>query len=127
MAGNGTRPKKALRAIQIITLESLPSDHNSASLFRRAKASRKMKMLCASRSSSRSTCITPNSDAGDRLRRSRAVGSRAGPPKIRQEHNSLRVDYLRIASFQASGSTRRKIILHHLFSTYLSEKSFSLI
>jgi len=41
-AGNGTRPKKALRASQIITLESLPSDHNSASFFSRAKASLKM-------------------------------------------------------------------------------------
>src|SRR5207342_3888042 len=41
-AGNGTRPKKALRASQIITLESFPSDHSSASFFNRAKASRRM-------------------------------------------------------------------------------------
>jgi hypothetical protein len=34
--------KKALRASQIITLESLPSDHSSASFFSRAKASLRM-------------------------------------------------------------------------------------
>src|ERR1019366_1820948 len=57
--GNGTRPKKALRASQIITFESLPSDHSSAIFLSRAKASRKMKMLGASRSSRRSIGVTP--------------------------------------------------------------------
>src|SRR5262245_32357447 len=56
MTGNGTWLKKALRANQIMTFESLPSDHSKASFFMRAKASRKMKMLCASSSSRRSTC-----------------------------------------------------------------------
>jgi hypothetical protein len=51
MQAKGTRPKKALRASQIMTFESLPSDHNSAIFFSRAKASRMMKMLCASSAS----------------------------------------------------------------------------
>ena len=59
MTGNGTRPKKALRASQIITFESLPSDHSSATFFSRANASRKMKMLWDSRSFRRFIFLTP--------------------------------------------------------------------
>jgi hypothetical protein len=42
MAANGMPRKKAFRASQIVTFESLPSDHSNASFFRRAKPSRKM-------------------------------------------------------------------------------------
>src|SRR5262249_1119607 len=65
MTENGTRPKNALRASQIITLESLPSDHSSATLRRRAWASRRMKILCDSSSSSRSMMVTPHQRRGE--------------------------------------------------------------
>src|SRR6478736_6143018 len=59
-AGNGTRPKKALRASQIMTLESLPSDQSSAIFFSRANASRMMKTLCASSASRWSMFCCPD-------------------------------------------------------------------
>ena len=55
-----TAPARApLWASQIMTLESLPSDHSKARRLRRAKPSRKMKMLWASSSLRRSIGLTP--------------------------------------------------------------------
>ena len=66
MAGQGTRPKKALRASQIMTFESFPSDQRMAMRLRRANASRRMKMLCDSNSSRRSNCVASTGPAADR-------------------------------------------------------------
>jgi hypothetical protein len=73
MAGQGTRPKKALRASQIITLESFPSDQRMAMRLRRANASRRMKTLCDSNSSRRSSCVTSAVLAADGWPEARTV------------------------------------------------------
>ena len=53
--GNGTRPRKALRAIHKSAVESLPIDHNMQGFELARNASRKIVMVSASKRSREST------------------------------------------------------------------------